>query len=172
MKIRIIKKENKRDKQAFTLVEIIVILFIVSVGMIGVLSLVVQNIQSQVINKNNIIANQLAQEGVELIRKTRDTNWVNGSSWDQWILAGTYTMDFEDSTPQLLLNASQAVLAQDANGFYVHDSGLTSTNFSRQIEISDISAEQKNIKVSVTWQERNQAYTHTLEAMLYNWFAL
>ncbi|MDI3496589.1 MAG: hypothetical protein PWQ35_610 [Patescibacteria group bacterium] len=172
MKIGVIKQAGKNDKQAFTLVEIIVILFIVSVGMIGVLSLVIQNIQSQVINKNNIIANQLAQEGIELIRKRRDTNWLVGNPWDQGLSAGTYIMDFEDNWPQLLIYSSQAVLGQNSDGFYVHDISLTPTNFSRQIEISDISAEQKNIKVFVTWQERNQSYIYTLETRLYNWFAL
>jgi len=170
MILKYLKQRRHKEESAFTLVEIIVILFIVSVGMIGILSLVIQNIQSQIINKNNITAYQLAQEGLELVRKTRDTNWLNGYSWNEGLAAGTYYMDFQDDAPQLLGSSGLDLLYQDSDGFYVHDNTFTATRFSRQIEITDISSHEKNIKAVVSWGDRNQSFTYNLETRLYDWY--
>lgn len=159
-----------KDKQAFTLVEIIVILFIISVGLLGVLSLVIQNIQSQVINKNNIIAYQLAQEGIELVRKTRDANWVNAVAWDENLVSGSYYMDYLDESPNVLTAGSdKADLYIDALGFYTHnDLGHEKTKLSRKIEL-ETSGDVMVVRAQVTWKDRNKESIYNLETVLYDW---
>lgn len=161
------------DKKAFSLVEIIVILFIISVGLLGVLSLVIQNIQSQVINKNNIIAYQLAQEGIELVRKTRDTNWLNGQAWDLDLAPGTYYMDYLDDAPNSLRKAEHmADLYIDSNGFYTHNSiGNLKTKLSRKIELalSEDNNDKMIVNVEVIWKDRNKESNYNLETILYDW---
>ena len=108
------KKGNKQS--GFSILEIIVIVFIVSLGLLGILSLTTQNIRVQYINKNNLIASQLAQEGLELVRNIRDTNWtIEGSNWDTGLSAGTFKIDFDD-------NALQASSMEDAK-LYIDGSG-------------------------------------------------
>ena len=160
---------NKKSP-AFTLVEIIVILFIISVGLIGVLSLVIQNIQSQVINKNSIVAYQLAQEGIELTRKTRDTNWINANSWNQGLADGDYFMDYLDETPQALVSGSSAQLYKDNNDYYVHEAGGVLTNFSRTIKLTSVSANSMSVLVNVSWSNRNKNFDYSLETRLYDWY--
>src|SRR5680860_965210 len=125
---KILKRIGNKKSPAFTLIEIIVILFIISVGLLGVLSLVIQNIQSQVINKNSIVAYQLAQEGIELIRKTRDTNFINLDYWNQGLEDGTYFMDYLKDTPLILVDPSSASLYINVNGYYVHNASGELTN--------------------------------------------
>lgn len=167
---------NRKEKKAFTLVEIIVILFIISVGLLGVLSLVIQNIQSQVINKNNIIAYQLAQEGIELVRKTRDANWLQGGvSWNDSLSNGNYYMDYSHQAPiSISGNSNSANLYiesySDGSFFYTHSSsGNRKTNFSREIELQSLGANRMLVKVKVIWKERDKESNYNLETILYDW---
>lgn len=164
-------KMNKRKKPVklgFTLIEIIVVLFVVSLGMIGVLSLIIQNIQGENINKNSIAAYQLAQEGVELIRKTRDTNWKNSVAFNQGLSVGSYYMSYLDTTPNPLTNDSQGNLYKNSNGFYVHDSG-TLTKFNRIIEITAPTAYSMIVRSQVSWEEHNQVYSYEVDTALFDW---
>lgn len=165
--------KNKKSP-AFTLVEIVAVLFIVSVGLLGVVSLLIQNIRSQSINKNGVIAYQLAQEGIELIRKTRDTNWVNGiNPWDQALSAGNYYMAYTHSFPQPLTSPSDARLFYNSSGFYDHNSSGSATIFSRVISLNDLeSADKIGVTVTVSWGDRDSQYDYTLDTILYNWWGI
>src|SRR5680860_189183 len=167
---KILKRIGNKKGPAFTLVEIIVIIFIISVGLIGVLSLVIQNIQSQVINKNSIVAYQLAQEGIELVRKTRDTNWTTVNFWNQGLEDGTYFMDYLNETPQILGDPGSANWYKNVNGYYVHDAGGELTNFSRTIEIININTYSMSVKAHISWSNKKQTFDYYLETRLYDWY--
>jgi len=162
---------NRKNLAAFSLIEIMIVLFIISLGMTGILSLIGQNIQSQSYNKNNLIAYQLAQEGVELIRRVRDSNWLRGYDHNQDLTSGSYFMDFNDDLPTPLDDDQAAVeLFQNTEGFYQHDSGLTTSNgFSRLIKIEKSDTDQINVIVEVKWRERSHDRSYILETDLYNW---
>ena len=171
------KKKNRismniRNKKspAFTLVEIIVILFIITVGLLGVLSLVIQNIQSQVINKNSIVAYQLAQEGVELVRKTRDTNWINSNLWNQGLADDDYFMDYLDESPQSLEITGSEKLYKNINNYYLHDAGGILSIFSRTINLTSLSDHSMKVLVNISWSNRNKNFNYSLETQLYDWY--
>ncbi len=158
-------------KRGFTLVEVVVILFIMSMGLIGILGLIVQNIQSQSYNKSNLIAYQLAQEGIELIRKVRDSNWRESLPYDDKLAAGQYYMDYEDTAPQVF-NPSmpgQIVLRKNAANFYTHEATATATPFSRLITIQTIDDHSFRVNSSIIWAEYGRNYVYDLETILYNW---
>ena len=169
------------------MIEVITILFIISLGMIGVLSLIVQNIASQSLNKNTLIAYQLAQEGVELVRKVRDTNWnqIPPSAWDTNLASGHYYMDYTDAVPILAVagcancpmsSPSFAIaeefgnLYQDADGMYLDNPGsvLPGTSFYRIITISG-QAPAISVVANIFWKDRTRIYEYSLETMLYDW---
>jgi len=160
-------------KPGFSLVEIITVLFIVSLGLVGILGLIVQNIQSQNYNKSNLIAYQLAQEGIELIRKVRDSNWREGLAYNDKLAPGEYYMDYEDASPDSYISSlpGQLALRQNAANFYVHDTAAaTSTPFSRLITIQTIDDHSSRINSRISWAEHNRDYTYDLETILYDWY--
>ena len=77
--------QNKRYKSGFTLVEALVALSILIVGIISGFILVTKALYDVTIIQDRLIASFLAQEGLELVRQIRDTNYLktlDGTSTD------------------------------------------------------------------------------------------
>ena len=64
------------NKKGFTLLEVITAIFILTVGVGGALSLMNQTLSTASIIEQRLIASYLAQEGIEIVRNIRDTNWL------------------------------------------------------------------------------------------------
>jgi len=167
--------KHSQFKAGFSLMEILVVLFIVSTALLGVVSLIIQNIQVQSINKNSIIASSLAQEGIELIRNVRDMNWKTGQEFYDKLDDGNYKIDYRLSAPIQITDASQTkIYLKDS--FYVNDngseSGLTPTIFSRQIVITRLNSyfgSPLQIRSIVSWTDRKHPYRYELQALLFDW---
>jgi prepilin-type N-terminal cleavage/methylation domain-containing protein len=163
-------------RPAFTLVEVIVVLFIVSMGLVGILSLIVQNIQSQSYDTNNLIANHLAQEGIELVRKVRDSNWRASQTFNTNLATAVgqtyqYYMDYRDATPQIHSAAPDLVLKQDTNGFYLDANRTgTSTVFSRLITAQLLDAKSLQVTCTVSWSDHKHSFSYVLQTLLYDWY--
>jgi len=165
--------KSLKVKAGFSLMEILVVLFIVSSAMLGVVSLIVQNIQVQSVNKNNLIASSLAQEGLELIRQTRDLNWQNHQPFNTNLSDGSYQIDYRSSVPT---SAAVATPLYIKDGFYVHDSGgemdLTPTIFSRQIVITEYQSypgKPLEVRSIISWIDRGHPYHYELQTLLFDW---
>src|SRR3990167_10853612 len=68
-------------EKGFTLLESLVAVAILTVGISTAALLVVQSIQVGGKIQKRIVAAHLAQEGVEVIRNIRDSNWLSGGNW-------------------------------------------------------------------------------------------
>lgn len=168
-------------KAGFSLIEVLAVLFIVSLTLLGVVSLIIQNIQVQSINKSNLIASSLAQEGIELIRHVRDDNWKNNQSFDMGLSdnSGTeyyYTVDFNTGTATLITDSNQSKLFLNSEGFYVHNLGsavsLTETIFSRQVAVVRLNSypgSPLQVRSIVSWTDRTKPYRYELQALLFDW---
>lgn len=171
--LKIISRKSVRA--GFSLVEIMTVLFVISIGLMGTLALIVQNIQGQSVNKSTLIAYQLAQEGIELVRKTRDTNWAEGVSWNSGLTPGHYIMDYRNSEPRTASFSEQSNLKQDLLGFYYNaDSSIDSNIDSGFTRVIDIVADPDNpsslfIYATISWKDHNNNYSYVLEATLYDW---
>ncbi len=183
--IGFIKKNLKeilsyQAKAGFSLVEIMTVLFVVALGLVGVLSLMVQNIQSQNVNKGALIAYQLSQEGIELVRRTRDSNWAARSveparAWNLNLAPGHYIMDYRDSAPRAIGMSGQTYLKQDSLGFYYNPTVSGDPNpdsiFSRYIDlvINPINPNSLFVRSTVNWTDHSKSYSYALETTLYDW---
>ena len=168
---------NVTMKSGFTLMEAIVAIFVITTGIVGVLSLVTQTISSATFSKDKLIAAYLAQEGIEIVRNIRDTNWLEGGSnpWNEGLdtCSGGCIADYTYSQqvdPTLLAYTGQ-FLNIDTSGYYGY-SGVTPNKFQRKITISDgpISGSSLNIKVEVFWQEKGKPHSVSAQENLYNWY--
>lgn len=81
--------KNVTGTKGAILLDVIVSLFIFTLGLTGSLSLIVSAINANLTSQNRLIAVNLAQEGLESFRSMRDTNWLTYSSdlrecWNFW----------------------------------------------------------------------------------------
>lgn len=166
------------QKPGFSLIEILAVLFIVSVALLGLVSLIIQNIQAQSINKNNLIAYNLAQEGIELIRQTRDSNWRAKVVYDTNLATGIYYIDYRMDKPELANIDSSKIYLLNTNGYlnYVNlqagDSGAVPTIFSREIYLDKpvgYEGDPLQVRALVTWTDRGHAYRYELRTLLFDW---
>jgi prepilin-type N-terminal cleavage/methylation domain-containing protein len=159
-------------KPGFSLMEILAVLFIVSIALLGVLSLIIQNIQVQSVNKNNLIASSLSQEGIELIRQIRDNNWQNSLSFDTGLADGYYRIDYRSIVATPVSNISDYLLFIQ-NSFYVHNNGVgvgyMPTIFSRHIVITKLSDDVLQVRSIVSWTDHKRPYRYELQTLLYDW---
>ncbi len=79
----------QKIKKASLIADVMVSIFILSVGITASATIIMNSLQQNAINKNRIIALNLAREGIEAVRILRDTNWLRyGESaricWNFW----------------------------------------------------------------------------------------
>ena len=67
--------ENKKRK-GFSIGEVLLAIFVLSIGMIATFSLFNAGIKNLQNERDLIVASLLAQEGVEVVRNIRDNNWA------------------------------------------------------------------------------------------------
>jgi len=157
------------------MIEILAVLFVVTTSMLSVVSLINQNIQVQSINRNNLIASNLAQEGIELIRQTRDSNWRKSLAYDTGLADGAYKIDYRTDAPVLTSSDPDSVIYLK-NGFYVNrfgsETGLTATIFSREIYLNKPASyvgAPLQVRALVSWLDRGKPYHYELRALLFDW---
>src|SRR3989339_58082 len=165
----------KKLKQSpgFSIIEASIVMAVVSIGLLGVFSLVMQNIQVQRGNKNMLVASMLAQEGIEMVRNVRDENWlVDPTNWDIGIADGADfdfkidtdgIIDIDDASPANITDSDNARLFLDSvTNFYTPTStGNIPTQYYRLITAtpggdlnSDGEDDYYKIKSHVQWQDR------------------
>jgi len=69
--------KTRNTKYGFTLIELLITIFLISVGLIGVIVFFNASLQSQFDAKNEVIAAGLAQEGTEIARHIVDSYYLN-----------------------------------------------------------------------------------------------
>lgn len=78
------KFQNKDQVWGFTLLETIVAIGILTTGILSVVALMSYNLNQANALKNRVIATSLAEEGIEVMRNIRDTNWLQGRQFNDW----------------------------------------------------------------------------------------
>lgn len=172
--------EALKNNSGISIIEVTVAIFIVTVGLVGVLSLVIQNIEAQYVNKNVLIASGLAQEGIELTRNIRDLNWLTaGNIWYQNLIEESsglrrFAIDYTGRSSIIDVtgvNDAAANLKTDSYGFYWHGAGAASL-FNRLILVEKKTAdgaEYLDVKCTIRWVEGGRNHDLIAETFLYDW---
>ena len=154
----------------FTLVEVLVALFILITGVVAGLSTINSGLASTQVAKSKLIAANLNQEGIEIVRNIRDSNWLEqrispGLLWDDGLSFGDWEVVYQS---QNLESYQGRYLKIDTNGFYNYTSEAD-TKFKRKITIQKIADDQLRIVSKVEWEEKGRSYNLTAVEDLYNW---
>ncbi len=73
-------KETKKQRNGFTLIELVVVLAIVAISFTAIYMLYANTIKQDVESKYEVASANLAQEGIEIIKNIRGNNLLNGDS--------------------------------------------------------------------------------------------
>lgn len=161
-----------KNKRAFSIIEILIAVFIMTTGIIGAMNLINRSISSVVVSKSELIATNLVQEGMEIVRGIRDTNWLKQREepsrlWDYGLVAGDWRVQYNSAGLMSLFG--NPVLNINSNGFYLYDITKPDTLFRRKITITNISANEIKAVCEVSWSERGRSFAISAEDRLYNW---
>jgi prepilin-type N-terminal cleavage/methylation domain-containing protein len=185
------KMKFKNSNSGFTLLEAIVAISVISIGVVGVMNIVPQLFSAISINSSRLTAAYLAQEGIEIVRNIRDTNWLQArdptksSPWDDGLVCasppcewqGDYTTvtftdteDFEKCTDSgYNCHPYDDARLKIDGGFYRYSSSGTETPFRRKITIEPEGSDILKITVEVSWEERGRSHSFSVQENLYKW---
>lgn len=160
-----------KKSTGFTLIEVIGALFVVSVGIIAIFSLIIQTTSLLDISSDRLIAAYLAQEGLETIRNIRDANILRNDNWDKDISADTsYKLDYKSQKfPDNCQLATGNYLKYNNTDKTYNCSSGTASKFKRQIIVSKPNSTTTNIVVKVEWSSKNRNHQITGQENLYDW---
>ncbi|MFA6896949.1 MAG: prepilin-type N-terminal cleavage/methylation domain-containing protein [Patescibacteria group bacterium] len=176
------KIKNKKDK-GFSLMEVIISIGIISFAFVGVMAVFASNIRAEMLSRDRITAAYLAQEGVEIIKQKRDTNWFIGTDWDNGINSGEQqALSLLEVSPLSLPSGWALVPANNDNkqiflvsGVYVqangaHPASWEKTKFRRVISIAKPADYQIKVTATVYFGENDNGKVQVVSYLFNNWY--
>lgn len=158
--------------KGFTLLEMILAVAIITIGALGVFGAAARYSKLTQKERDNLVAAYLCQEGIEIVKNIRDTNWVqSASSWKDGLTSCSSGCegDFTDSESLSAFSSSDFLYIDGATGLYRYisspGSGDVKTSYSRKITIIESGDDELDITVDVYWG----ASTMTVKEDIYNW---
>ena len=124
------------------MIEVIVAVFVLILVLVGSFSLIQQTVIGASLNNLQLTASYLGHEGVELVRNTRDTNWLEGKNWQEGMPLGEEDVVFLDENP---------------------------SRFKRTINVID-QTDYLQVKVLVEWSDRGKDYSLEVINHLHEWY--
>lgn len=198
--INLLKKINKNSKGftrtltfknkrklvcGFTLVETLIAISIFSLSIVTLMTFLSQGIFNTNYAKNKIIAEYLAQEGIEYIRNMRDSDMLfpvaNGgwsaftTSLNSCLVSNNAFCGFDvNVTPPSVFSCPSPytlckIYTSSSNGYYTNSSSDAPTGFTRTIQASMINANEVKIISTVKWAQGSGNYNITMTENVFNW---
>jgi Tfp pilus assembly protein PilV len=162
------RKINKKNIAGFMVIEAAFSIFIVGIALVAFLAVLGAMYKTEFGKRDYVVAANLAQEGIELVRNIRDNKWKAGSvDGFSGFPGGDYCVDYSGAGS----NCANKLYRNDNTGLYTYDStNAKITKFSRKIVISG-SGETRVIKSSITWKPSGAVNNTTIEMedTLYAW---
>ncbi|MDD5535412.1 MAG: prepilin-type N-terminal cleavage/methylation domain-containing protein [Candidatus Pacebacteria bacterium] len=173
------------SKKGFTLVEALIAMSVLIIGIFSGFVLVTRALYNAAVIQDRLTASFLAQEGVELVRQIRDTNFIKildneSDNWRDGLEDGNYIVEakIRDGSSISLVpieegrEAPNLLYNDDVDQrIYNHSIG-EETVFNRKIKISSISGDQIMVEVIMNWKTRNIEFDLIVEDRLFNWLNL
>jgi len=176
---------NFKKEKGFTIIEAIVSIAIFVTAVTATMLAAQKAISNSIFAKQQVQAFFLANEVVEYLRNARDTNIITGSHWlhgfaelssDACAAGKTCRIDTQSTTnqfvtcsggsgscPNLSQNSSTKLIGYTGSGTWV------ATPFRREIQISNVSANEILVSVEVTWTKGLLSKTFTLKESIFKW---
>ena len=171
----------------FTLVETLVSVLLLTMTIVLPYYAIQRSLTATYTARDDLIASALAQEALEFVRSTRDNNFLAGRPSSDWLYgldggSGEFncitpnrcTVDptrdtFNQSVIQCASNnCSYLPVYLSATGLYTHVVTGVRTRYTRDIQITVISANEVRVTATVKWFYRG-AHSIVITDVLTNW---
>lgn len=141
-----VKGQLSNVKPGFSILEVIISTVVLTVGIVGAISLISSSLRHSMDSRDHVIASGLAQEGIEIARHIRDNSWARGEDTfnvfpDSIINNCRLVYDIIYDASANLVECGTGLTHKKLyykSGFYTHDntSPAVSTKFQRKIIFS------------------------------------
>jgi prepilin-type N-terminal cleavage/methylation domain-containing protein len=161
------KKINK-NTSGFTLIEILIVTVIAGMVFTTIYAFYASVVRYNVESRYEVIASNLAQEGMEIIRNRRDQNVLREDSLNDGLENGNCYPIINASGPSC--SGTGPAIYKSNTGVYTNsDNG--NTPFSRECIISG-DASEIDVECTVTWDSMGKSGRREIkaESLLTNWY--
>ncbi len=162
-----LKKRDFKKQSGFTLIELIVSLLML-IGILQIFLLISASVNSSSTLRDGLVAANLAQEGIEVVRNIRDRDFFLGNAFGASLPNGSWRVQW-NSNALLALSGNLPLKKDSTTKFFSYDFG-PDTIFRRKIDIFNVSANEIRIISTVDWDVRSISKTISAEAHLFNWY--
>lgn len=170
------KRQNNVLK-GFSLIEALIAIAILIVGVLSAFLLLIRTTATIPSMQNRLIGANLAQEGIELVRALRDSDFVSGKSFKSFLNVDCQSVDScqiaanDYGKIELFLNNRKPLYYHPDTRFYNYDNsyGSEESNFYRFITIDKSAADYLIVSVKVTYKVKGVEKTIETTDYLYNW---
>jgi len=178
-KLQQISTNFKKKQKAFTLVEVLIAISILTIGILSGFILITKVLYNTAVIQDRLTASFLTQEGIELVRQVRDSNFLqimNGESveWKDGLADGSYTIESKAGSEQPITLTSVDT-GEGSNFRYNDDTKIYNyttgepTTFNREIKITTINDDEIRVESIMEWTTKRIDFTLTVEDHLFNW---
>lgn len=143
--------------RGFSTPEVLLSVFVVSIGLVTIIAVMSGSLRYSFVNRDTVIATDLAQEGVELVRNVRDNDFASGGAGFTAFSNNKHCrIDWNDSVNSLDCQAGQGVASryylQYAGGMYAHF-GTGQERYTRYVYVdySAAGGEHALVRSFVVW---------------------
>lgn len=178
MKFHFIK--INKESPGFTLLEMLFAVIIFSFALVSLMTIAGKGVIATASARDQLVAEFLAEESLEVARNIRDSNYVNGvepwtSGLSQCIDGSPCDVDYVDGAkPQLV------VCSDDCSGRLLYNNqgqyrpnatgGGTATAFYRQLKITTITPDRELLlEATVHWKQKTINRVMTVKTHIANW---
>lgn len=159
--------------KGFTIIEVLTAIFVITVGVGGAVILINQTISSIKTTSSKLVASYLAQEGIEIVKNIRDSNFLKiqktgSGNWTDGLTGCALGCEGDFASTTTLSSYLDRKLKIDG-GFYKYSDSGTETPFKRKITITQ-NGDILEVLVETSWQERGRSYNVITQENLYKWW--
>ena len=133
---------------------------VLTIVILGPLAVTTSILSNSSFSSNQIIAYNLAEEAMEFIINKRDSNVFEGNNWDNSFgscipLPNGCRIDVTTQDIQGCGANCEKIHRNSASGLYSHNTSDPVTIFERRVFIEGGGGDEKRVKVTLSWSEKN-----------------
>ncbi|MEK9170544.1 MAG: hypothetical protein AAB674_02760 [Patescibacteria group bacterium] len=170
--VKLVKKLNPKPftlnpNSGQMLVEAMIAITIAIVGLLGIFSLLSNSLSLNRVVGDQVIATNLASEGVELVKNLIDSNIIQRKPWNLGVDPGEFEIDFSGNSLSPYQN--RYLNFNPETGEYSYGSGQPA-KFIRKVVIGQPSPDEIKTNSIVKWETRGGGkFEINLEDHFFNW---